>query len=65
MGDRVLLSAKNLVWYIKNRKIKKLMKRFIELYKIKKIISDNIVKLELLVLMKIYLVVNVSRITLY
>jgi len=34
-------------------------------YKIKKIISENVVKLELPVSMKIHLVVNVSRITMY
>jgi len=36
-----------------------------KLYKIKKIILKNIVKLELLVLMKIHLVVNISKIILY
>ena len=41
------------------------MKKFVGLDKIKKIISENIVKLELLALMKIHLVVNVSRIVLY
>jgi len=35
------------------------------LYKIKKIISENMVELELLVSIKIHLVVNVSRIALY
>ena len=34
-------------------------------YKIKKIILENVVELELLVSMKIYLVVNVSRILIY
>jgi len=38
---------------------------FVEPYKIKKIISENTVELELLALMKIHLVVNVSKITLY
>jgi len=50
---------------MRNKKIKKLTKRFIKLYKIKKIISENIVELELLISMKIYLIVNVSRIVLY
>ena len=45
--------------------MKKLTKKFVELYKIKKIISENMVELELLALMKIYLVVNMSRIALY
>ena len=42
-----------------------LIEKFVELYKIKKIISENIVELKLLVSMKIHLVVNISRITLY
>ena len=63
--DRVLLSIKNLIWQMRNRKIKNLIEKFIGPYKINKIISENTVELELLVLMKIYLVVNMSRITLY
>jgi len=50
---------------MKNRETKKLTEKFMELYKIKKIISENMVKLELLVLIKIHLVVNMSRIALY
>jgi len=63
--DRVLLSMKDLVWQIRNRETKKLTERFVGLYKIKKIISENTMELELPVLMKTYLVVNVSRITMY
>ena len=63
--NRVLLSTKDLTWQIRNKETKKLIKKFIRLYKIKKIILENIVELELLVLMKIYLVVSVSRIVLY
>ena len=65
MRDRVLLSTKNLMQQMKNREIKKLTENFMELYKIKKIILENIVKLELLVSIKIYLVVDMSRIALY
>ena len=43
----------------------KLTEKFVEFYKIKKIILENTVELELLMLMKIHLVVNVSRIALY
>ena len=50
---------------MRNREIKKLTEKFVGLYKIKKIISENVVELELLVSMKIHLVVNVSRIVLY
>jgi len=56
------LSIKDLVWQIKNRETKK---KFVELNIIKKIISENIVELRLLVSMKIHLIVNVSRIVLY
>ena len=60
MGDRMLLSTKDLTW-----QMKKLTEKFVEPYKIKKIISENVVELELPMLMKIHLVVNVSRIALY
>jgi len=63
--DRILLSIKDLMWQTRNRETKKLIERFIGLYKIKKIISENMVKLELLAPMKIHLVVNVSRIAIY
>ena len=45
--------------------MKKLIEKFVELYKIKKIILENAVELELPVSMKIHLVVNVSRIVMY
>jgi len=38
------------------------MERFVSPYKIKKIISSNAVELELPSIVKVYLVVNVSRI---
>ena len=63
--DRVLLSTKDLMQQIKNRETKKLTKKFVESYKIKKIISESAVELELPASMKIHLVVNVSRIALY
>jgi len=44
------------------RRIEKLTERFIGPYKIKKIVSSNTVELELSSTVKIYLVVNVSRI---
>jgi len=42
-----------------------LTERFVDLYKIKKIISLNAVELELPSIVKIYLVINVSRIHKY
>ena len=50
---------------MRNRKIKKLIERFVGLYKIKKIILVNTAELELLVSMKIHPVVNMSRIVKY
>jgi len=41
------------------------MEKFVEPCKIKKIKSENVVELELLVSMKIHPVVNVSRIAIY
>ena len=45
VGDKVLLSTKNLTWQIRNRETKKLMEKFVRLYKIKKIISENVMEL--------------------
>ena len=50
---------------IRNREIKKLIEKFVGPYKIKKIILENMVESELLVLMKIDLIVNMSRIEKY
>ena len=50
---------------MRNRKIKKLIERFVGLYKIKKIILVNTAELELPVSMKIHPVVNMSRIVKY
>jgi len=61
VGDRVLLSMKDLVWKMRNRKTKK----FVRSYKIKKIISENTVELEFLASIEIHPVVNMSRISLY
>jgi len=63
--DRVLLSIKELMWQMKNRETKKLIEKFVEPYKIKKIILENVAELELPASIKIHQVVNVSRIALY
>ena len=65
MGDRVLLSTKNLMWQMRNKETKKLTEKFVRLYKIKKIMSENMVELELPVSIKIYPVINMSRIATY
>jgi len=47
------------------RATKKLMEKFIGPYVVKKIVSENVVELELLVSLRIHLVVNVRKIVKY
>jgi len=49
----------------KERPVKKLTKRYMELYKIEEVVSRNAVKLKLPASMRIHLVVNISRIERY
>jgi len=65
VGDLVLLSTRDLKWQMISQSSEKLVKRFIRPYKIKAIISSNIVELELPASVKIHLVVNISRIKWY
>ena len=65
VGDLVILSTKDLKYQMTGRKTKKLMERFVSSYKVKKIILANAVKLELPSTIRIYLVVNISRIRRY
>jgi len=58
--DRVLLSTKDLVF--KERPVRKLMERYVGPYEIEEVISSNTVKLQLPLSMRIYPVVNISRI---
>ena len=62
-GDRVLLSTKDLVF--KERPSKKLRERYVGPYTIEEVVSLNVVKLRLPSSMRIYPVVNVSRIVRY
>ena len=62
-GDRVLLSTKDLVF--KERPIRKLTERYVGLYMIEEVVSSNTVKLQLPILIRIHLVVNVSQIVWY
>ena len=64
-GNLVTLSTKDPKYQIAGRRMEILMKRFIGPYRIKKTISLNTVKLELPSIVKIHLVVNVSRIQRY
>ena len=63
--DLVILSTKDLKYQIIERRTEKLTERFIGPYKIKKIVLTNAVELELLVIIKIYPVVNINRIQRY
>ena len=58
-----MLSSKDLVF--KERPVKKLMKRYMGSYIIEEVVLKNTVKLKLLALMRIHLVVNVSRVVRY
>ena len=58
----VMLSTKDLKYQMVRRRTEKLMERFVGPYKIEKIVSSNVVKLELPSTVKIHPVVNVSRI---
>jgi len=63
--DLVLLSTKDLKWQMKGRRLEKLTEHFVGPYKVKGIISSNMIELELPKSIKIYPVVNVSRVRLY
>ena len=56
--DRVMLSMRDLVF--KERPVQKLTERYVGPYTIEEVVSSNAVKLQLLSLMKIHPVVNVS-----
>jgi len=65
VGDLVLLSMKDLKWQMKGRRSEKLTKCFVGLYKVKGIVSSNVIELELPKSIKIHPVVNISRVQLY
>jgi len=60
-----MLSTKDLKYQMVERRTEKLMERFVGPYRIKKIVLLNAVELELPSIVKIHLVVNVSRIQRY
>ena len=55
----------NLKFQMKEWQSEKLTEHFVEPYKVKKIVSTNSIKLELLESIKIYPVVNISRVKMY
>jgi len=65
VGDLVMLSTKDLKYQMVGRRTEKLTERFVDPYKMVKIVSLNAVTLELPSTVKIHPVVNVSRIQRY
>ena len=65
VGDKVLISTKDFSMELRRRATKKLTEKFIEPYVVKKIVLENTVELELLVVLRIHPVVNVRRIVKY
>jgi len=60
--DLVLLSTKDLKWQMKERRSEKLTEHFVNPYKVKGIVFSNAIELELPKSIRIYPVVNISRI---
>ena len=65
VGDKVLISMKDFPMELMKRTTKKLTEKYIRPYVVKKIMSENVVELELLVSLKIHLVVNMRKIVKY
>jgi len=65
VGNLVMLSTKDLKYQMVGRRTEKLIERFVGSYRVKEIISLNMVKLELPSTVKIHPVVNVSRVRQY
>ena len=65
VGDKVLISTKDFLMKLIKRVMKKLTEKFIGLYVVRKIVSENVVELELLAVLRIHPVVNVRRIVKY
>ena len=65
VGDKVLISTKDFSMELMKRVTKKLTEKFIGPYVVKKIVSENVVELELPASLRIHPVVNVRRIVKY
>jgi len=61
VGDKVLISTKDFSMELMKRVTKKLTEKFIRPYVVRKIVSENVVELELSASLRIHLVVNVRR----
>ncbi len=62
-SNKELLSMKDLMF--KERPARKLVDWYVGLYIIDKVVSTNMIKLQLLTLMKIHLIVNISWVLRY
>jgi len=62
VGNLVMLSTKDLKYQMVGRRTEKLTERFVGPYRVKEIISSNVVKLKLPSTVKIHPVVNISRV---
>ena len=60
-----MLSTKGLKWQIKEKRTEKLTEQFVGLYKVKRVVLTNIIKLELPDTIKIHPVVNINKVQLY
>jgi len=65
IGNKVLISTKDFSMELMKRMTKKLTEKFIGLYMVRKVVSENVVELELPTLLRIHPVVNVRRIVKY
>ena len=65
VGDKVLISTKDFSAELMKRVTKKLSEKFIGLYVVKKIVSENVVELEFLASLRVHPVVNVRRLVKY
>ena len=65
VGDLVLLSTRELKWHMKGRGSEKLTEQFVGPYKVKTVISANVVELQLSPTVHIHLVVNASKLQMY
>ena len=61
----MLLSTKDLKFQMQGRHSEKLTEQFVGSYKVKRIILTNVIELELLSIVKVHPVVNVSKVYMY
>jgi len=65
VGNMALLSTRDLKWQMIDRRMDKLMERFVDPYRVKGIIFLNAIELNLPSSVRIHSIVNVSRICKY